>query len=519
MSKASNRWIAERYYTSMGLEAPTDVNLLQFNNAFITDFLAPATFIVSGKTREEFDFAKAEKPGAESFKYLSSCAGADQVNQLISILCRRFNTPIWTHFLKDLVPLYEYNGLLSGSVLNAVNKYMETHEIKYATYDVDACDIMIVVDKESGKPITGYPENCYIYSQEEVDHYGIKHGGATVVEVCEKAWYRYDEWDKHLIDNMTYDVKQLLHAFTVPTYDKMTGEAINTSFTYLDDDKPPAEIAELYSLLPEALITEYGDPVNALAAYVRNNPGQITTQEAKDYIEDYEAIYVHTQPSISPSSGSIKLPGTVCVHPNDTDATIEELSKLGYEIRDGSDVIRSYCVQYGLDEGITVSDLLKFMNDDADDFKPVPFDKEAHAKEVINAVNWDEVKADAIASIDRAAIVKEELEKIGVDPETLARINIAISTGSAVDISPTNYIDKFEEAGAVMLHGVRELLSKDASLENRQRVQDVIYAYLVIMMGEEKKLPTVIQFTADKRDHAQGDAKDLIEKAMEVLRK
>lgn len=517
MSKASNRWVRDRYYTLMGLEAPTDNNLLDHNDNYIMDFLVPATYMVSGKTKEEFEFDKVKAPDAAALKYLSSCASAEQLNQLISILHHMWDAPVWMMFLKDLIPFYTYNGLLSSSVQEAVNKYMETHAIRYATYDVDACDIMLVIDLNSGDPIEGYPKDAYLYEDFEVSHYGIKHGTSTVIEVCEKPWYQYDEHDKHLIDNVPFDVSQLLYEFKTPNYDEKSGEVFEGSYTYLSVDKPPAEIAELYHFLPEPLVADYGDPVSALAAYVKNNPGQLSTQEAMNYLSNYDKICESRQDGgVSWGATNVKLPDTMMIG----DAAIDaELAKLGYEVKDGGEIIREYCKEQSLDEGITVRDLLDYMSDEKGEFNPVPFDKEAYKKEVLNGIDWDKVAADAVACVDAAAIVKEELTKIGVDPETLARINIAMSTNSQVDISPTNYIDRFEEAGAIMLHGVRELLSKDASLENRQRVQDVIYAYLVIMMGEEKKLPTVIQFTADKRDNAQGDAKVLIEKAMEVLRK
>lgn len=518
MSKASNRWIRERYYTLMGLEAPPDTNLLQqFNNQFYTDFLVPATYIVSGKSKDEFDFDRVKECNADSLKYLSEAAGAGQVNQLISIFYRTFDTPVWMLCLKDLVDLYEYTGLLSQSIGNAVGKYMETHSLAYATYSADACDIQVLLDS-NGNPVDNYVQNCYIYSDEEVAHYGIKHGSCTVIEVCEKPWYQYDAFDKHLVEAMTYDVSGLLHSCTTPMYDKSNGEVYNASFNYLSAGKPPAEVAELLQLLPAALIEEYGDPINALSAYAKNNPGQVTTAEAKDFIQGYESLFAKT-PGGVPATTTVKLPEPILVDPTDETATTEELQKLGYVVRDGADVISDYIKLNNLSADITVADLLKYMSDDTEQFQPKPFDKQAYAKEVIENFDWDQVRKDAIASVDRAAIVREELSKIGVDPDTLSRINIAVATGSTIDMQPTSYVDRFDEAGAVMLHGVRELLSKDASLENRQRVQDVIYAYLVIMMGEEKKLPTVIQFTADKRDKAQGDAKELIEKAMEVLQR
>lgn len=518
MSKASNRWIEERYYTLMGLECPADANFQQpqFNNEYVTDFLIPATFMASGKTREEFDFDKVKEVNAVSLKYLSECASASDINQVISIMYRTYKTPVWMLYLKDLVPLYVYDGLLSSSLQKAVNKYMETHKIAYATYSADSTDIMIVTDAD-GKPIAGYPDNCYIYTDEEVSHYDIKHGSCTVIDVCEKAWYSYDDFDKHLIDTMTYAVDGLMHSFPCPMYDESSGEVFNGSYTYLSKNKPPAEIAELMSLLPSALIEEYGDPVNALSAYVKGNPNQVTTPEAKSFIEKYNQLYAAKAPKIEASSAKVDIP-TLVPHPCDTDETQSELEKMGYVTKDMDEVIKEYCREYNLSTDISVADLIRYMNDDTDSFMPKPFDKEAYAKEVIDGIDWDQVKADSIASIDRAEIVKEELSKIGVDSDTLARINIAISTNAQVDIHPTQYVDVFEEAGAVMLHGVREMLSKDASLENRQRVQDVIYAYLVIMMGETKKLDSVIQFTGYKRDSAQGqEAKDLISKAMEVL--
>lgn len=519
MSKASNRWIRERYYTLMGLEAPPDANLSQqFNNQYYTDFLVPATYIVSGKSKDEFDFDKVKECNAASLKYLSEVVSGDQVNQLISMLYRTFDTPVWMLFLKDLVDTYEYTGLLSQSVSNAVSKYMETHTLAYATYSADAYDIQVLLDS-NGKPVDNYVKNCYIYSEEEVAHYNIKHGSCTVIEVCEKPWYLYDKFDKHLVDSMTYDVSGLLHEHTTTVFDKSSGEVYNASFTYLSPNKPPAEVVELLQFLPPALVEEYGDPINALSAYVKNNPGQVTTPEAKAYIQDYESIYASKGPEALADTTVIRLPDPVFADPTDEASTTEELQKLGYVVRDGADVISDYIKLNDLSADITVADLLKYMEDDTEQFQPKPFDKQAYAKEVIENFDWDQVRKDAIASVDRAAIVKEELSKIGVDPDTLARINIAVTTGSHIDMQPTSYVDRFDEAGAIMLHGVRELLSKDASLENRQRVQDVIYAYLVIMMGEEKKLPTVIQFTADKRDKAQGDAKALIEKAMEVLRR
>lgn len=519
MSKASNRWIRERYYLLMGLEAPADANSLQqFNNSYYTDFLIPATFMVSGKSKSEFDFDKVKDINTTAVKYLADMAGGEQINQLISILYRVFDTPIWMLFLKDLVDVYEYTGLLSQSLQNAIDKYMETHTTAFATYSQDACDIQVVIDKSTGKPLSLYGDKLYVYSNEEVEHYGIKHGTCTVIEVCEKPWYQYDEFDEHLIQNITYDVSDLLYSFYTPVYDKRNGEVVQMSFTYLSTDKPPAEYAELIRLLPQALIEEYGDPVNALAAYVRNNPGQITTQEAKDYIDGYEKLYVPKPYSVSVATVQVKLPETIYPSLTDSPDTTTELQKLGYEVRDGADVIRDYIKLNELSDGITVRDLIKYMEDESEKFQPVPFDLEAYREEVIAGMDWDRINADAIANIDRQAIVKEELSKIGVDSDTLSRITIAMTTGTNAEISPTKCIDKFEEAGAVMLHGVRELLSKDASLENRQRVQDVIYAYLIIMMGEDKKLDTVLEFTADKRDKANGDAKELINKAMEVLR-
>lgn len=520
MSKASDRWIRERYYLLMGLETPADkISLQQFNNTYYTDFLIPATFIVSGKSKEEFDFSKVSEINATAVKYLADMAGGDQINQLISILYRLYPIPVWMLFLKDLVDVYEYTGLLSQSLRNALDKYMETHSIAYATYSQNATDIQIVVDKGTGKPLSAYPEKMYIYSEDEVNHYNIKHGSNTVLDVCEKPWYQYDAFDRHLIDNMTYDVTSLLYEFETPVYDRSNGEIVNMRYTYLSSDKPPAEVAELLRLLPSALVDVYGDPINALAAYVKNNPSQLTTEEAKQYISEYERLYASAEPKVSSADVSVKLPEPVYTALTDTVDTTTELQKLGYVVRDGADVIRDYMTLNELSGDITVNDLIHYMEDDTEKFHPKPFDKSAYAKEVIDGFDWDKVKQDAIASVDKQAIVREELSKVGVDADTLSRITIAMTTGTKAEISPTNYVDKFEEAGAVMLHGVREVLSKDACLENRQRVQDVIYAYLVVMMGEEKKLDTVVDFVADKREKAQGDAKELMTKAMEVLQK
>lgn len=544
MSKASDRWASESKYTLLGLEPPSDKSILQkFNNDYIRDFLIPASYMVSGKSKEEFDFDKANKLDSAAIHYLSTVAAAAEINQFISILYHKYETPIWMMFLPDLVDLYEYDGLLKSSIDKAISKYMETHSVRLGTYGTTATDIEVVIDSD-GNPINGYPQ-CYLYSDSEVAKYQIKHGTNTLLDVCEKDWWKYDTDDEALLAHIPFDFSVFVRPHTLPVLDPETNTAGYKVFRYDSPDRPPKEVVSLMMMLPDALINDCGDPLHALLTYVQDNPKSLSTDDAKAYVKNLQnnkefvnaAKHVAnandnvTDASTVPSS--VRLPkdkGGVDI--SDRPDFRERLESEGFVVQDLDTVILDYIKSANLSGEITVNDLIKYMNDTEDTFLPVPFDKEAYKEEVlksvdwdgvkkeaIDSVDWDGVKRDAIASIDKAAVVKECLQSVGVDQDTIARINIAMTTSTKADIKTTNYVDRFEEAGSIMLHRVREALSADPSFENRQRVQDVMYAYFVVLMAEEKKLDDVIQFTIQKRDSAQGDAKKIIDEALEVMRK
>lgn len=76
----------------------------------------------------------------------------------------------------------------------------------------------------------------------------------------------------------------------------------------------------------------------------------------------------------------------------------------------------------------------------------------------------------------------EEVVQRICDEDTAARLVLAFTSNSSYEPAKREYVDKFEEIGAYMLHEVRAEINRDPSVENRSTMTDILYRYFRIMM-------------------------------------
>ena len=557
MSKSSDAWLSSAKYGVFGIKPPAEMETsLEDNLAYVRRFLVPAAFMISGMSKDEFDFKKANSGTNESLQYLSSLIGGSDTNKLISILNAVSNSPAWMLYLPSLVDLYKYDGNLSSSIRSAVAEYFKTHRKAYGVCYNNGTDVEVILDS-SGKPLPEYPSTTILYPEEYLALHTIRHGTNTLSNLLHKEWWRYTKQDKNLLNQIPWLVASDFSVFEIPIL-RDDASVVYEDRTYLTPGNPPDEVLDLYTKLPESLLKEYGgNKVYTLVAYCSDNPDTLKSEAGIEFVHNLSAVIEKAHPHPVQSAASLS---GVCVtlpEASKMEDFAKQIEEAGYVTKSLSDAIKDYLSDFELDPGITVQQLIDFINADEDGEPPVPFNKDKFAAEVYNKIDWDGIEKETIDSIDKVEIVQEKLGSIGVpddmlaeitaalregrvadvmpkeepienivtealteigmDDDMLSRIKLAMSTGSKLEFEPNSYYDKYDKAGSQMLHEMRKHLCHDDGWQIRADLQQVMYAYFHLLMAADSKRHEVIEYLVEERDKSPDKAKVIINGALEVL--
>lgn len=557
MSKSSDAWLSSAKYGAFGIKPPAKIeSSLSDNLDYVKRFLVPAAYMISGLSKEEFDFNKANSGTNESLQYLSGLIGGSETNKLISIMNAISSSPAWMLYLPSLVDLYHYDGNLSNSIRAAVNEYFKTHKRAYGVCYSNGTDVEVIVDN-NGKPLPDYPETTVLYPDSYLSVHTVRHGTNTLSNLLHKEWWKYTKMDRELLASIPWLVESDFSVYEVPML-KDDATIIYEDRTYLTPGNPPDEVLDLYTKLPESLLKEYsGNHVYALVAYCVDNPDIFKTEESTEFVRGLSAtieqVHPHSeQENITATDFCVELPKAA----PGVDIT-KQLEDAGYETKSFSEAITDYLADFELHPEITVKQLIDFINSEDNSESPVPFDKDKFAAEVYNKIDWKGIEQDTIDSIDKVTVMQEQLRiakvpeemvseivnalndkrpadimpkevpiadtvaealtGIGMDSDTVGRIKLAMTTGSKLDISPTSYYDRYDKAGTQMLHEMRKHLCHNDGWQIRSDLQQVMYAYFHLLMAADSKRPEIIEYLVEERDKAPDKAKVIINGALEVL--
>lgn len=402
MSNASEQWTKECKFKALGLNPPADnTELLPYSDEYITKFLVPATWMTSGKDKSEFNFNKAYKGDQAALAYLAQQVDSQSINKLISVMNSNAPTPAWMIYFPKLMDYYKYDGLLNTSIKSANKAFIDAHKLSFGVCYANGSDIQVVVNND-GSPIDGYPNNIYVYTEEEIKEFGIRVGTTTIPDLLKKEWWKYTNAEAALLQKAKFLKKDDFKSYPAPVI-YQDGTITEISVNYLSEERPPIEVMAIYESLPQSIVEHCGTKIHAFVDLASS--GDITLQDtaAKKYLSEVKKILADGKDTMAVVA--------------DEDSVAKLIQESGYVTMSFDEALRGYLNDYSLDENITVKDLLKYMETDDDSFVPEPFNKEAFRQQVIKEeqISKEEVEDEDVVFLVAGKLEQIEMPKAMVD--------------------------------------------------------------------------------------------------------
>lgn len=130
---------------------------------------------------------------------------------------------------------------------------------------------------------------------------------------------------------------------------------------------------------------------------------------------------------------------------------------------------------------------------------------------------------------DNIKLVNETLKAIGLDNDTLSRINLAVSNGSMYEVpkqvapvttaAPVAFDEPGYKAGEYMLRKVREAISTNPSMDVRDKLTPVLYSFLRLLMCDpSSEMNDVREFLEQKKKTSISGTANIITEALKEFK-
>lgn len=396
MNKATSVWVMNYYFAGLGLPVPEDYEEHFNQNTFFEQYSSPMFMLCSGLAYKDFDFAKADKGDFEAQSYL-----ANEVPKLIepNRLIQLFNNLnigfAWMYILREIchyVSPTQDAGKVVSNVRAAYNKYMESHEIRYAVFDGDGTDVPIIIDKVTGKVCGSFSCECVIYPETV----RASAGTSLLSNAMNKPYYQLAEVEERLLrdglDKALFS-ESACKTVSLP-YVTIDGAVEYRDVSFFDENKPPKDVVALFGAMPKSLIDSCGDEIHALIAMVEDG----------SQVSDAVRIYVDAIKNRLVDDFDAKDPASKCYGMLDNSDAARKLERQGYVVKDLSTLIEEFLNEFNMSKQCTMEQFLEFYCSGEDNTTPP-------APPVTDTSDLDRKIEELEAQVETLTKEKEELTK------------------------------------------------------------------------------------------------------------
>lgn len=381
MDIITKSWADRYYYYSMGREVGDpvkDFGLETVEETYRNEFINPLKIML----RQD----------------LNSELPQDFISKTVMLLCNS-NCTVWPYMLNYWIREGYFDGkkeTFQQNLRDCVERFTVDHKLLYATTGYDATDIVVFGDKNN-KPVGTYPYRVFTYIGMNST---VK--GRLLKKLAEKDPTTLTNKQIILLRKavefgiMPETVLQTSSVLIPGPYGELTRMNVNI----MSNGFPPAEIMQLINSLPSATIMEWGnDPYIALKHYVEETnlqdksvlnylnsieshfdsrkmpvapvaPVSLSDEDVKSYLAKQYGIVTDDLSKLNVGI-SQHMRTAVEMNPDLLSGTASDLINAASDNANDDfvsgtldEVILNYCKDEGIDTECTISQLIRYINED-----------------------------------------------------------------------------------------------------------------------------------------------------------
>lgn len=468
LKKVASEWFRQIYYYGLGAtRLDDDVEEYSLSNWYDSYLLPMTKFLAVEPFQEEPFSTQAAEKLLHNTPLVGDLESADAYLRKCCGTMWYYVLPLVSSKIGNLPETAQERLKLFISVFNAIK---DDYDSAVVSFDVNYADTEILVNRLTQKPAGLYPQACVVYPEV----WCIRAGGRELNRLNKASYASLNKAQIQFLKDAVVEgilPKEDLAEFKI-LVPISKGVVDYVSYNILSDNLPPADLLQALQLVPDSLITRYGDQYKALYYLAHNDTlGDYITEDVLDYLD---SIAWYFEDDVEESQEAIVETSTGFMNP-----CVAETAAYAKESCDESEVLS----------------LLTAECNSSDDLMGVVASYPEMAYKIISG--WRDAVLNPPPAPEPVVEIKEVEKTVYVDP-----------------IEEGNVMTK---ASYLLWHAIRKAYESDDSSTNHDKWLNATRCLFRITQGRYMDVESTLKFFDGYAEASDSDVKVAILEAREII--